>query len=604
MRVGVDLKHHLPAVHRCVVGAAVFDGREFEGRAQGLGKAVGGDMVVFPLEYLRRGQAIHAVFDAPIVLDNGVVGAEGLADAEGAEFGPDAGCEGGGAEFDAEQAGERQAGGFQGRLRGGECRRGFQQAGERVAVIGLMAQEDRKIGVVQPVFQAPDVERVSAFPVQAAEQRVAGKHARGVVQATAAGIAERPVEVGGQHALPVGQALDVGEDIGGAVEGLGDKGGLVGHGADHRQGGAVFLAAQAVDGVEMVANGEEDDHLAAVIAGPGPEAVAMDFGFFPDAGRVLAIDAGVRGRLADSLDTAFGVVEGAGLPLAALRELSAAIRAHAIRPGVIALYGDLLPALMGEDEASLAGVVQQLAMPCWREPAGFRIVTLDDAELGPGMAERYRGHVQDDPEHVISLLPVEGDALREGRRRVAGAMALLAAAAPALHAEIDALINEIVLVKSQAGAGTLAFHGASSFFLWGALALNLAQHGSRVKLVEGIVHEAAHCLLHGFTLGGPMTANAGGELHVSPLREDLRPMEGLVHAAYVLARMHLAMGALLQPALLADGHVTAAERAEAAQRYAGAAQNFCDAQQTIAVSAAFTPVGAAVFAAARAYMRD
>jgi len=230
------------------------------------------------------------------------------------------------------------------------------------------------------------------------------------------------------------------------------------------------------------------------------------------------------------------------------------------------------------------------------------VVTLEDAGLGPGMAARYRNHLQDDPENLVALDAVDAGELGEGRRRIDAALRLLARAALPLREEIGALINEIVLVGSRPAAGALAFHGASSFFLWGGLVLNLARHASGVQLVEGIVHEAGHCLLHGFTRGAALTTNGADARHASPLREDPRPIEGLVHAAYVLARMHLAMGALLQPGLLEAGDLTAAAQAEARARQIAAAENFRSADATIAAHARFTPVGAQVFAEARAYM--
>jgi HEXXH motif-containing protein len=613
MRVGVDLIYHLLPGDRCVVGAAVFNAGEVENRRQNGRKTVGGDVVAFPFEHCRGRQPLDAVFHAPMILEHGMVGTHRLADPEGAEFGPDPRGERGCAILDAEQAAERLAGFLQcrnGRIQGLAV---FEQRGQRVAVIALVTQENRKAGGGISVLDPPDVEGVLAGLVQAAQHGVTGEDAGGIVQAAAAGVSQGPEQIGCQHAFPIGQPLDIGENIRGAMHGLGDEGGFVGHGPDHRQRRAELLVAKGIDGVEVMADGKKDDHAAGVIAGPGAgkpesreagrEAAEMDFGFSPDVERARLLDAKVRCRLADSLDAAYAALDPQALPVAALGSLSQAIRSHPVRPGVMALYGDLMPAILDQAEAEVDDIIAELARPGWRAPAAHRIVTLDDAELGAGIAERYRRHIQDDPENLVSLNALEQRQLQEGRRRVGEALTLLAAAAPALRAETGALISEIVLVESQAAPSELAFHGASSFFIWGALVLNLAEHGSRVKLVEGIVHEAGHCLLHGFASGGTLTLNTTAELHVSPLREDKRPMEGLVHAAYVLARMHLAMDALLQPSLLAGGHVTAGEQAEARRRVDAAAQNFRAANETILSHAEFTPIGRAVFMQAQNYMR-
>jgi hypothetical protein len=329
----------------------------------------------------------------------------------------------------------------------------------------------------------------------------------------------------------------------------------------------------------------------------------LDPGFFPDAHCAQLIDAAVRARLAGSLSTAFALLDNAAAELPpALDNLISAIRSRQVRPGIMVLYGDLIPAILEQNNAVLTAVISLLARPEWCATATHRVVTLDDAELGTGMAGRYVQHIADDPENLISMAAINAAELAGGRDRISDAMMLLAHAAPALYAEINALISEIILVKNQPLPGALEFHGASSFFLWGALILNLTAHPGRVKLVEGLVHEAAHGLLHGLTLGGPMTTNNTSERHVSPLRDDKRPMEGLVHAAYVLARMHFAMGALAHPSLLAAGQITAAEQTEAMRRYRSAAQNFRDAEQTIMAHGDFTPAGKALFAMAQDYM--
>ena len=116
------------------------------------------------------------------------------------------------------------------------------------------------------------------------------------------------------------------------------------------------------------------------------------------------------------------------------------------------------------------------------------------------MARRYAHHFQDEPGPDFTGL--EAGAFNEEQSRLHGARALLAAVQPALHAELDTLTPEIVLVGNPGGLAGYVFHGASSFYVWGALALNAAEHKTRVDLLQGLVHEAGHGLLHGLTLGG------------------------------------------------------------------------------------------------------
>lgn len=75
-------------------------------------------------------------------------------------------------------------------------------------------------------------------------------------------------------------------------------------------------------------------------------------------------------------------------------------------------------------------------------------------------------------------------------------------------------------------------------------------------------------------------------------------MEGLVHAAYVLARMHYCLTSLLSSDLL-----TASERTQAKldmNRHHGC---FCKALDTIQREARFTPEGVEIFDGAVDYMK-
>ena len=74
--------------------------------------------------------------------------------------------------------------------------------------------------------------------------------------------------------------------------------------------------------------------------------------------------------------------------------------------------------------------------------------------------------------------------------------------------------------------------------LWGAILLNVEQHGTVLDMIAGLVHEAAHQLLFGLSVDEPLVENAMHERYASPLRTDLRPMDGIFHATFVCARMH------------------------------------------------------------------
>ena len=325
----------------------------------------------------------------------------------------------------------------------------------------------------------------------------------------------------------------------------------------------------------------------------------MEFAFSPSPARGLALDRAVRSRFADSLDAISSTLAGElGADSASLRQLTTAIRAHPVRPAVMALYAELVPAFSGDDTRA-GELLAALAAPHWCEPADMRVITVNNADLGPGLAECYRRHLNDDPAMPLHVSALDSEALSTGQQLMSSAQALLEEAFPALAGEIAAIVNEVLLVRPGDTPGAAVFHGASNFYLWGSLVLNLNAHPTRIKMVEGLAHESDHSILYGLTMGAPMVRNDGIERYNSPLRDDPRPIDGIVHATYVLARMHLALTTILP-----SDDLTEAERGEAASRIAAITRDYAEGLAVVAASAQFTEQGAAAFKGAECYMLE
>jgi HEXXH motif-containing protein len=95
-----------------------------------------------------------------------------------------------------------------------------------------------------------------------------------------------------------------------------------------------------------------------------------------------------------------------------------------------------------------------------------------------------------------------------------------------------------------------------------------------------------------------MIENDDTERYASPVRRDPRPMDGIVHAAFVIARMHQAVRALLD----ADA-VPADQKSEAETALANLQKNFGNAMTTVDQHALLTPLGRSIMEGARAYMK-
>lgn len=321
------------------------------------------------------------------------------------------------------------------------------------------------------------------------------------------------------------------------------------------------------------------------------------FAFRPEPRRGRLVDAEVRAGLADSIAAVFAALA-AQIGAARGDELVERIRAAPVSPAVFGLYTELVEAIHRDDLDSVGCLAAELSAPGFGAAPDLRIVTLADDDLGPGQADRYRRFIDEDPDLGGALPPLTGAAFAEASARVHAALALLDAAAPEVAGEVRALAREIVLVGDPTD-DTTAFNGASSFHLWGAVFLNTDAYVSRVEIAEALAHESAHTLLFGFSLGRTLAGNDPEARYSSPIRSDPRPMDGIVHATYVLARMHYTVSRLLE-----SDQLTGAERQFAVEARDRSASRFAEGMGVIDRYVIWTPPGEAALAGAHAYMRQ
>jgi HEXXH motif-containing protein len=309
------------------------------------------------------------------------------------------------------------------------------------------------------------------------------------------------------------------------------------------------------------------------------------------------VDRAVRRHLVRSLEGIYARVERfITYDKSVLQNLLNHIGGGPVQPAVFGTYTDFIESICADDASSSQRLSDQLLgllAPC----DSTRIVTLTDADLGPHQAQRYARLIDDDPEQSVQIKPITDKA--PSISAITAALSLIQSSSPELADEIKALTREIVIVEAAEcpRTGEIAqFDGASTFYLWGAVFVRVAEK-SPIELAQTLAHETGHLLLFGLTLGRPLVENAYDERYTSPLREDPRPMEGLVHAAYVLSRMHYALDCLR-----GSGVLTADQRDKALSQLAAYCRSFFDTLAMIKNHARFTSHGASVFRGAVDYM--
>jgi HEXXH motif-containing protein len=319
-------------------------------------------------------------------------------------------------------------------------------------------------------------------------------------------------------------------------------------------------------------------------------------GFDPGGKRAEAISARMRRRLADSLRY---IVDQAGehlpIPYEELDAFLARLARGPVSPMVFGAYCDLVLAIdanaLDEARELLAEII---AAP--NSPAGPFIVDLADPASDPE-ANRYRRLVDTDVDMPFTIAPPPADAASHVRSLIAQAFTLLDRGNSALADEVRIIVREIILAIGSPDPEATQFEGVSSFMLWGAIVLNVDAYKTALDAVQALAHESGHNLLFGLCAHGPLHENGDTERYASPLRIDPRPMDGIVHATYVTARMHQSVQRLTDAGVLDATQTEEARTANIAN-----AQRFAMGMETIDRYARLTPLGRAVMDGADRYM--
>ena len=316
-----------------------------------------------------------------------------------------------------------------------------------------------------------------------------------------------------------------------------------------------------------------------------------DARFEPSGERARGLDHAMRARLADSLDHVFrALAPDLGISPRAALDAAAGIRAQRQSPHVFGAYYDLVLAVERDEIDTASALAAELIEAVGREPPATWIAALGNRSAAE--AERYARLLL--PE-TISVMEPDTPTLDEAARRIGAAMALLDRGFPGMAAEIRALLFEVVIAVGSDDPQALTFDGSSSYMMWGAILLNARGQLSVLDTAQALAHESGHNLLFGLCANGPLVENDDAEAFAHPLRKDPRPMDGVIHAAYVIARMHQTVERLIESGVLdEEQREAAAKDLELHRKY------FAESDEVIRSAAILTPVGQAAIDAARA----
>lgn len=248
-------------------------------------------------------------------------------------------------------------------------------------------------------------------------------------------------------------------------------------------------------------------------------------------------------------------------------------------------------------EAAIAGDLPTIATLCQThaqvlqgkvDPARGLVVPWAPARLSASEQGLLQSAFADDIGLTTSLLPPAPEGAARMAEDIDRLLARLDVALPDWAAEFRALVSMILLARTGAGD----FAGASSFAAWGAILVNpLAQHDD-LALMLTLIHESSHLKLFSAYLDDEIVLNDPAKTYSSPLRREGRPMNGLYHAAFVLARMVLFLHDLRQSG---EASALLGDKAAALDAALGrSCQQFAAAHGVIAAHGQLTPLGQSI----------
>lgn len=175
---------------------------------------------------------------------------------------------------------------------------------------------------------------------------------------------------------------------------------------------------------------------------------------------------------------------------------------------------------------------------------GLNITTLRAPWFNPEEVDCIIRWLDIEPENGLSLMALDDAELAQASENLHSAIKVIEALLPDFMEEMLGITSEIIFAKPS-GHEKMTFGGASSFSLWGALALNAQTHPDWWLYIPRLIHEYSHNLLFGIARNEPLLLNEPDEYYYSPLRQELRPIDGIYHATFVSAREALAMRKIL-----------------------------------------------------------
>lgn len=144
------------------------------------------------------------------------------------------------------------------------------------------------------------------------------------------------------------------------------------------------------------------------------------------------------------------------------------------------------------------------------------------------------------------FLPLSSEEFKRAENSFRRGIEVYKESSPDFFEEFQHLVGEILILKAE------GIKGGSSFDLFGMIHMCYLDKWEKVTdIVHFLVHEQSHLYVHLLAKDDPLVLNYS-EMHEAPLRVEKRPLIGIYHAVFVLARMQYVLRKALSHNVIPD----------------------------------------------------
>jgi len=262
------------------------------------------------------------------------------------------------------------------------------------------------------------------------------------------------------------------------------------------------------------------------------------------------------------------------------------------------LHFELVDALQANDLETAAALLTRIADET-PAPQGISIVALGLSDDGRDAQVSIPYFCEQDTQFTYSSPMVEP--AERTRSVLLDAINDLHWFAPGLAAEMEALVSTVILARGTVvdQAEPAEFESVTALRAFSGVLFNAHSEASSLQCAISLIHESAHMALFAYSPSEGVVTNPPTERYTSPLRTDARPVEGIFHQSFVLARMIYGMD------MLRSAPEATAARCDFADSFVVYnIPRFNDAVETLHKHASLTPQGAKALEASRDFVKS